>query len=245
MVKTQLKRWIEAVGARRELWLLLGLAILLLALAWFRDPLAALMAWGKDSVAWVQSFGIFAPVAYIVLYVLQIVVAPLPGNLVTFMGGYLFGTFWGTVYSLVGIALGALVAASLARWLGRPAIQRLVGAQELSRWEQKLRLRAPLTWVIILILPVPDAMYYAAGLTQIPLRWLLVAVLIGRAPALIVNSWLGAQALTLPTGLFLTLLALVVVVLGVAWRYQRPLRLAAFVGLRRGRDAIRRNLARV
>ncbi len=245
MVYTRFRLWVKTTGARRELWLLLVLALLLIALGWFREPLVALMAWGKGSVTWVQSFGTFAPLAYIALYILQIILAPLPGNLVTFVGGYLFGTFWGVVYSLVGVILGALLAAGLARWLGRPAIQRLIGAPELSRWEQKLRLHSPLTWLIILILPVPDAVFYAAGLTRVPLRWLLVAVLFGRAPGLILNSWLGAQALTLPTGLFLTLLALFVVALAVAYRYQRQLRLVAFVGLRRGRDAIRRNLMHV
>ncbi|RPJ04242.1 MAG: hypothetical protein EHM36_11055, partial [Deltaproteobacteria bacterium] len=44
------------------------------------------------------SYGAYAPVAYILLQVLQIVVAPIPGGAIEFLGGYLFGAKIGFLY---------------------------------------------------------------------------------------------------------------------------------------------------
>ena len=239
-MRKRFEPWIKATLVRRELWSLLAVALLLIGLGWFREPLAELMDRGKDAVTWVQSFGAFAPLAYIALYILQIIIAPLPGNLVTFMGGYLFGTIWETLYSLVGIVIGALPS-------GKPRSVARTSGDQAADWRASTKpLGAKAAFAIAAYL----AGYFdhararcaaVAGLTQVPLRWLLLAVLLGRTPTLILSSWLGAQALALPTGLFLTMLAMFVVVFGIAYRYQRPLRLAAFVGLRQGRDAIRKD----
>ncbi|MFQ5857001.1 MAG: hypothetical protein ACE5LU_15415 [Anaerolineae bacterium] len=43
---------------------------------------------GEAARAWVQSFGPLAPLAYIALFVAQILLAPLPGAFMGLMGGY-------------------------------------------------------------------------------------------------------------------------------------------------------------
>src|SRR5512137_1281552 len=51
----------------------------------------------------ILSYGAYSPLAYILLQVLQVIVAPIPGGAIEFLGGYLFGVNAGFVYSMVGL----------------------------------------------------------------------------------------------------------------------------------------------
>ena len=68
---------------------------------WFRDPQSV-----KREVV---QFGIWGPIIYMVLYA----VGPsflVPGAVMTIAAGLAFGTGWGSVYSLIGADVGAVVA---------------------------------------------------------------------------------------------------------------------------------------
>ncbi|MGB8646853.1 MAG: VTT domain-containing protein [Anaerolineae bacterium] len=211
------------IYARRRFWLLL-LALALVGALWVaRSPIVQLMSERQGVMNYVSGFGLLAPVIYVALYVLQIVVAPIPGQPITLAGGYLFGALWGTVYSLAGIALGAVSTALLARWLGRPAIQRWIGASRMNYWEERLRVRSPYTWILIFFLPVSDLVYYAAGISRVPIRWLVLAAVLGRAPALLCENWVGAHLTSLPIESLLGFLPLLALPLLIVYLWQREL----------------------
>lgn len=232
-----------------QTWLTLGVLILLLVLLAARAPILALVAraealraqpQAEAARAWVQHFGPLAPLAYIALFTAQILVAPLPGHFMGLMGGYLFGALHGSLYSLIGLGVGAGLAATIARYLGRPVVRRLVEEEQLRYWERRLRTRSPFTWWLIFLFPVPDAVYYVAGLSEVPLRWLLLAVLAGRGPGLIIGNWLGDRAVVLPPELLLVMIPLLAAVALLVVRYQRRLRLLMLLTLRRTRRLRRR-----
>ena len=54
----------------------------------------------------ISSLGIFAPLAFICLEILQIVAAFVPGAPVEILGGVLFGGFWGAILCFAGIFTG-------------------------------------------------------------------------------------------------------------------------------------------
>jgi uncharacterized membrane protein YdjX (TVP38/TMEM64 family) len=69
----------------------------------------------------VRDVGPLAPVVFVLLRALQVVVGPIPGQLTAVAGGLLFG--WpGLLYSLVGVEIGSVVAFALSRRLGRPYV---------------------------------------------------------------------------------------------------------------------------
>ncbi len=58
----------------------------------------------KETVKeFVESFGSASPFIFIVLQILQVVFAPVPGEVTGFIGGYLFGTGKGFLYSSIGL----------------------------------------------------------------------------------------------------------------------------------------------
>src|SRR4030066_1889477 len=77
----------------------------------------------------ISSFGPYSPIAYILLQVMQVVIAPIPGGAIEFLGGYLFGGRVGFIYSMVGLTIGSLMAFSLARIFEKLAVEKFVSEE--------------------------------------------------------------------------------------------------------------------
>lgn len=171
---------------------------------------------GRGDVAglrdYILSFGLWAPVASVLLMVLQALAAPLPSFLITFANGLAFGTFWGWTLSLAGHVLAAVVCFWISRGLGRGPVEVLVGKvglESADRWFARWGLYA--VFVGRLVPGVSfDVISYAAGLTRMRFRSFLLATALGIAPQTFLYSYLGRQAPEY-AGAFLVSSALVVV----------------------------------
>lgn len=78
-----------------KLWLVIIVVIALIGyLTWdiiATGPLVRFLTNRDELIASVKSWGIFAPLLFILLQVLQTVVAPIPGQVVGSIGGFIFG----------------------------------------------------------------------------------------------------------------------------------------------------------
>jgi len=83
----------------------------------------------------VQGWGAWGSVAIILLQVLQTIVAPVPGQVIGFVSGYLFGIWWGLLYCMVGMLAGSFLVILLARRCGRPLVARLAHPDTLARMD--------------------------------------------------------------------------------------------------------------
>ena len=72
-----------------------------------------------------QAWGVWAPLVFVGIQALQVVVAPIPGEITGFLGGFVFGQWVGLAYSMVGLSLGSFLAFAVGRWLGTAFVQRL------------------------------------------------------------------------------------------------------------------------
>src|SRR5215469_11958743 len=61
----------------------------------------------KDTL---REWGVLAPVIFIGMQALQVVVAPIPGEITGILGGYLFGEWVGVLYSTIGLTVGSVAA---------------------------------------------------------------------------------------------------------------------------------------
>jgi uncharacterized membrane protein YdjX (TVP38/TMEM64 family) len=188
--------------------------------------------------AWLASFGPLAPFLSILLNVAQVLLAMIPGQVIALANGYLFGVFWGTVYSLVGVSLGSALAMGLGRWLGRSLVLRLVEPARLARWDALLLQRGPRFFFLIFLLPLlpDDITCFIVGLSPLSIPYILALATIGRLPGLIAGSWIGANAGSLsPAGWALVGGG----ALGLAWavlRYQDQIEATVLRLLRRWND---------
>lgn len=171
------------------------------------------------------ALGPAASVAFVAFAAAGVVIAPVPGQAVAFLGGYLFGPVRGTLYTLVGFTLGSVVAFGLARRFGRPFVERTFAPALVDRFDGFVG-EAGVTGVfVVFLLPgLPDdVICFSAGLTRVPLRWLVAAALVGRTPGIALVALAGASvetgATTAALGLLATLLALTL----VGWRSRERL----------------------
>ena len=74
-------------------------------------------------------------------------------------------------------------------------LAHLAGPDAIEKWEQLQLVNSPATWLVIFLGPSPDLILFVAGMSRIPLAWLVLIALIGRAPAMIAATLLGAGAL--------------------------------------------------
>ena len=115
-----------------------------------------------------------------------------PGAVMTIAGGLAFGAMWGSVYSLIGGDIGAVVAFAAGRFLGKSFVERIVG----ERFHAMMQRIAKHGFQIILYLRfVPVIPYNAlnllAGASPITFYDYFWATMIGMVPGTILYAFLG------------------------------------------------------
>jgi uncharacterized membrane protein YdjX (TVP38/TMEM64 family) len=226
--------------------ILLGAYATLASIGVFYKPLSPeslLRKENTDAVAhYVLSYGRWAPIFFVALQICQVVALPIPGQLVGIVAGYIFGWKFGVIYTMLGLAFGMIIVFTLSRRLGRGFVEKLNGPEAMRDLEvlfssrdnqagfyhrsaHTLRSNALLTFFLFMLLPgLPDNLAcFVAGLTRIPIRYLLVAALVGRFPAALTLSlfgdgWSKAESSTTLLALAGAALVLTVVFL---WKKQK------------------------
>jgi uncharacterized membrane protein YdjX (TVP38/TMEM64 family) len=144
----------------------------------------------------ISSFGPYSPVAYILIQVLQVIVAPIPGGAIEFMGGYLFGVNAGFFYSMIGLFIGSWAAFSLARIFERWVVERFVSAQIRRKFDYLVGHQGVIFSFFLFLIPgfPKDALCYLLGLTPMHLGIFLIISTIGRIPGTLMACLQGGKA---------------------------------------------------
>jgi len=171
-----------------------GLAAVLLAMG--RGHGLALFVQRRHLQALIARLGPLGPLALISLQAAQVIVAPIPGQALGLVSGYLYGTWLGAFYSMVGLTLGTALAAWLVRRWGRPVVERLLAPETLARVDRfSERLGLPLLFLVFVVPFLPDdALVLISGLTDMPLPGIVIVSFLGRLPGVVVSAWIGSSA---------------------------------------------------
>ena len=132
--------------------------------------------------ALVTSAGPLAPIVYVLLKAVTLVITPLTGSPLRLVAGVLFGFWEGVALSVLAGVLGGSINFWIARRFGRGVVARLLGARSLSRVEpmlDKLGNWKALALARIFVAPVWDVLSYAVGLTRLRYRTYLIVASIG------------------------------------------------------------------
>lgn len=142
---------------------------------------------------YVASFGPTAPLVFIVLQFLQVILAPIPGDLTGFIGGCLFGTAAGFLYSTIGLTLGSWLAFVISRRFGLPLVRRFVGKEIMDKFDYLMEHKGALFSFIFFLIPgLPkDSFCYLLGLSPMHVLTFLVISTVGRIPGTLLLSMEG------------------------------------------------------
>jgi uncharacterized membrane protein YdjX (TVP38/TMEM64 family) len=165
-----------------------------------------------------KSFGWKGVLIFIGLQVLQVVVAAIPGEFVQIAGGYIYGTFAGTLYSLAGIVTGSVLVFAVARLIGYPVVKIFVAPKQLEKFSFMMNSkRSEAAMFILFLIPgIPkDILTYIAGLTPVkPLKFFAI-ITIGRLPALLGSSIIGHSTQQGNYGIAITVSTIAVILFAV------------------------------
>jgi len=146
-----------------------------------------------DFQAFARTFGIWTPLAFIVLQALQVIITPISHYSVGYMGGFLFGPLWGTIYNYVGRIIGHISSYVLALTIGAPLAKRFVPQQTIEKYEKVVSTRSDMLMVIYFLPFFPDdELSYLAGLSRMRFRAFLLANLFGQIGGSMGMAYLGA-----------------------------------------------------
>lgn len=147
-------------------------------------------------VQFIEDHRAYAAFIFIGLQSLQVVFAPIPGEVSGFVGGILFGTLWGIVYSTIGLTLGSWIAFTLARIVGRPLVESIVSPEIIQRYDYVMKHKGLFLALLLFVIPgfPKDYLCYLLGLGHMGLGAFLLISTLGRL--------LGTVMLTLGGSLF-------------------------------------------
>jgi uncharacterized membrane protein YdjX (TVP38/TMEM64 family) len=148
------------------------------------------------AIAFIKSFHPYDEFAFIALQILQVVVAPIPGELTGIIGGYLYGPFLGTIYSTIGLTIGSWVAFALARMFGLPLVEKTVRPEIIQKYDYIMEHQGIfISFVLFLIPGFPkDYLCYLMGLSHMRAWTFLAISTIGRLFGTVLLSVSGGYA---------------------------------------------------
>lgn len=144
----------------------------------------------------ILSYGQLSILIFILFQILQVVVATIPGELVQIAGGYIYGTWAGTIYSALGIILGYFIVFTFTRLVGYPLVKVFISAKKIEEFTSLIHSKKSdaLIFLLFLLPGIPkDFLVYAAGLTPVEPGRFFVIVALARFPALFGASFIGAH----------------------------------------------------
>lgn len=171
--------------------------LVIFGLAWYlARPLLRFLSEPEKFRIWIGERGVWGVAAFMLMNMLQVLVAVIPGGPFSMAAGYAFGPLWGTVICLAATTAASLIVLLIVRRWGGAAVRFLSGKEpeELALFQKLERAE----WVFFLVFLVPgspkDVLSYAAGLMKISVPSWLVINLIGRIPGILL-SVLGGDRL--------------------------------------------------
>lgn len=171
------------------------------------------------------SFGSYAPIVFIAIQIMQVLVAPIPGEVTSFIGGYLFGSTNGFLYSSIGLSVGSMLNFGIGRFLGKRYIRHWLPEEKLKKFDQIIRRQGAIIVGLLFIFPgfPKDYLCLFLGITAIPLQVFIALATFGRMPGTFMLSLQGDFLYDEMYGFFIIAAVVCVILCVLAYRYREQI----------------------
>ena len=149
--------------------------------------------------AYLDTLGAIGPLVLMGLIGLQVLIPSLPAEPPMMASAYAYGFPAGFLMSWASSVAASQAVFCLARYAGRPLVERLVPSNLLGKWKRTAGERGTLFFLLAFVIPpVPsDILIYVAGLSEIEGWNFFVANLVGRMPMIVVLTLVGAYGFSI------------------------------------------------
>jgi uncharacterized membrane protein YdjX (TVP38/TMEM64 family) len=180
---------------------LLAVLVVTGAVLWYTGQLSVVLRLVCDTFScreslrnYVESWGAWAPLVFIVLQGLQVVLAPIPGELTGWVGGFIFGAWLNVFYSTIGLTIGSVLGFIGGRIIGLPLVKLFVSEDFLRKFHFLTERRGTLLALILFTFPgfPKDFLCYILGLSPMGFVTFLLVCTVGRLPGTVMLSYSGS-----------------------------------------------------
>lgn len=142
---------------------------------------------------WILSFGLWAPFIYIVAYTVRPLIF-FPASILSIAGGLAFGAWLGTLYTIIGATLGALLSFYVAKTLGKSLVRKDWGGNA-GKIQVQMEQNGFLYVLLFRLIPVInfDLISYLAAIAKVRFISFSLATLIGIIPGTFAYNFLGSS----------------------------------------------------
>jgi len=143
----------------------------------------------------VRAWGVWAPLVFMAIQALQVIISPIPGEITGPVGGALFGVLWGVIYSTIGLTFGTLVCFALGRLWGEPLIRPWLSEHHWEKMSFIIEAEGAIICFILYLIPgfPKDIISYLFGMSPMPFWVFALVSTVGRLPGTWISSYFGAN----------------------------------------------------
>lgn len=175
--------------------------------------------------AYVSDFGISAPLVFIALQIIQVIISPIPGNITTLAGGMLFGLTNGFLLSFAAIFIGSVIAFTLARIFGKPLVIKLVGKDITHKYIEAMSSRQKIVLIFMFILPFfpDDALCLIAGISGVSWPFFLILLALTRPVGILFSALVGSGLIDIPMWGWGIIIGVSIAVMSISIKYSNQI----------------------
>lgn len=170
-----------------------------------------------------ESVGILSVLIVIVINVMQVVVAFIPGEFIEIISGMLFGPIGGLMVCLVGFTIGTITIFALVKLLGKPFIDlNISNKSKLNFLENETRALTILFFVFLIPGTPKDFITYAIPFTKINMWHFIIVSNLARIPSIITSTLIGSSIISghYTNAIIVTIITAAVAIIGIIFNKQ-------------------------
>lgn len=136
----------------------------------------------ENMTIFLNKCGIFAPLLFIIIQIVQVIIPLIPGGISQGVGVLIFGPIEGFIYNYIGIVIGSIIVFFISRRYGITLIRKLFKREIIDKyigWLNKGK-KFEKFFALAILAPVApdDFLCYLAGITQISVKKYLVIIIL-------------------------------------------------------------------
>ncbi len=139
-----------------------------------------------------NSCGIFAPLFFVFIQAVQVIIPILPGAVGCVYGVMFWGPLKGFIFNYIGICIGSIGAFLIARRFGQRLVIQMTDEKFYDKYSKYLEMenRFEKIFALLIFLPVApdDFLCYLAGISKMDLKKFVTIILLGKPAAIFLYS---------------------------------------------------------
>lgn len=140
----------------------------------------------------IVGFGIWGPIVFILVQIIQVIVPILPGAISCVAGVLIFGNMMGFVYNYIGICIGSIVVFFLSRRYGSYFVRKAIGQKKYDKFigyiDYDKKFDKFFAYAIFFPVAPDDILCYIAGLSKMRLEKFIAVILLGKPASIAIYS---------------------------------------------------------